>query len=127
MDVQGGSWKTFLYNTILARNRSQRKISIAVASSGIAAELLAGVRTAHSMFKIPIPIQETSTCNVGKQSNAAKLIQDASIIIWDEAPMVYKYVLNVLIELFVISWTVKIPSEVKLPYKVVTSDRFCRW
>lgn len=121
MDVPGGSGKTFLYNTILARNRSQRKISIAVASSGVAAELLAGVRTAHSMFKIPIPIQETSTCNV------AKLIKDASIIIWDEAPMVYKYVLNVLIELFVISWTVKIPSEVKLPYKVVTSDRFCRW
>lgn len=83
-----------MYNTILARIRSQINISVAVASSGIAAELLAGGRTAHSMFKIPIPIQETSTCNVGKQSNAAKLIHDTSIIIWDEIPMVYKYVLE---------------------------------
>lgn len=81
-----------MYNTILARIRSQRKIAIAVASSGIAAELLAGGRTAHSMFKIPIPIQEMSTCNIGKPTNAAKLIHDASIIIWDEAPMVHKYV-----------------------------------
>lgn len=92
VDEPGGSGKTFLYNTILARIRSQRKIAIAVASSGIAAELLAGGRTAHSMFKIPIPIQEMSTCNIGKQTNAAKLIHDASIIIWDEAPMVHKYV-----------------------------------
>lgn len=94
VDGPGGSGKTFLYNTILARIRSQRKIAIAVASSGIAAELLAGGRTAHSMFKIPIPIQEMSTCNIGKQTNAAKLIHDASIIIWDEAPMVHKYVLE---------------------------------
>lgn len=46
------------------------------------------------MFKIPIPIQETSTWNVGKQTNAAKLIHDASIIIWDEGPIVHKYVLE---------------------------------
>lgn len=94
VDGPDGSGKTFLYNTILARIRSQRKIAIAVASSGIAAELLAGGRTAHSMFKIPIPIQEMSTCNIGKQTNAAKLIHGASIIIWDEAPMVHKYVLE---------------------------------
>lgn len=92
VDGPGGSRKTFLYNTILARIRSQRKIALAVASSGIAAELLAGGRTAHSMFRIPIPIQEMSTCNIGKPTNAAKLIHDASIIIWDEAPMVHKYV-----------------------------------
>lgn len=83
-----------MYNTILARIRSQINISVAVASSGIAAELLAGGRTAHSMFKMHIPIQETSTCNVRKQSIAAKLIHDTSIIIWDEIPMVYKYVLE---------------------------------
>lgn len=94
VDGPGGSGKTFLYNTILARFSLSKKKAIAVACSGIAAELLAGRRTAHSMFKVPIPIQETSTCNVGKQTNAANLIHDASIIIWDEAPMVHKYVLE---------------------------------
>ena len=37
---------------------------IAAASSGIAATLLKGGRTAHSFFGIPIPVLNTSTCNV---------------------------------------------------------------
>ena len=61
------------------------KITLAVASSGIAAELLEGGRTAHSHFKIPIPINENSVCNISLQSADAKLIQQTSlIIIWDE-------------------------------------------
>ena len=63
-----------------------------MASSGIAAELLDGGRTAHSRFKIPIPILDTSTCNIPIQSSLAELIRIASIIIWDEAPMMHKYV-----------------------------------
>lgn len=70
-----------------------------MASSGIAAELLAGGRTAHSMFKIHIPIQETSTCNVGKQSIAAKLIHDTSIIIWDEIQYVLECVNRTLFDI----------------------------
>ena len=42
--------ETFLYNTILAKVRSEGKIALAVASSGIAAALLDGGYTAHSMF-----------------------------------------------------------------------------
>ena len=63
-----------------------------MASSGIAAELLDGGRTAHSRFKIPIPILDTSTCNIPIQSSLAELIRIASIIIWDEAPMMHRYV-----------------------------------
>ncbi|VDI22620.1 Hypothetical predicted protein [Mytilus galloprovincialis] len=70
----GGSGKTFLYNTILARIRSKGEIAQAVASSGIAAELLNGGRTAHSRFKIPISISETSTCNISRNSALANLI-----------------------------------------------------
>ena len=94
VDGPGGSGKTFLYNTLLAHVRSKNKVAIAVASSGIAAELLSGGRTAHSTFKIPIPILDTSTCNISKQSLLAKLILSASIIIWDEAPMVHKHVIE---------------------------------
>ena len=55
---------------------SQRvgEIALAVASSGIAAELLEGGRTAHSRFKIPIPINELSVCNISLQSDLARLI-----------------------------------------------------
>lgn len=92
IDGPGGTGKTFLYNSILAKVRSSGKIALAVASSGIAAELLTGGRTAHSRFKIPIPILESSTCNISKQSQLADLIKKASIIIWDEAPMMHRFV-----------------------------------
>ncbi|GES92234.1 uncharacterized protein LOC112184611 [Rhizophagus clarus] len=47
-----------LFNMILAKVRLNHKIALAVASSGIAALLLDGGRTAHSRFKIPIPLTE---------------------------------------------------------------------
>ena len=54
LDGPGGSGKTFLYTTLLATFRGERKHCIAVASSGIAALLLPGGTTAHSKFKIPL-------------------------------------------------------------------------
>ncbi|KAK4562376.1 hypothetical protein RGQ29_005026 [Quercus rubra] len=50
----GGTGKTYLWKTIICRLRSEGKIVIAIASSGIAALLLPGGRTAHSRFQIPI-------------------------------------------------------------------------
>ena len=67
--------------------RGLGKIALAVASSGIAAELLEGGWTAHSRFQIPIPINESSVCNISLQSDLAKLIQKTSLIIWDEIMM----------------------------------------
>ena len=60
------------------------KIALAVESSGIAAELLEGGRTAHLCFKIPIPVNETSVCSISLQSSDANLLQETSLIIWDE-------------------------------------------
>ena len=53
IDGPAGTGKTFLYNTLLAEIRSHGDIALAVASSGIAALLISGGRTAHSRFKIP--------------------------------------------------------------------------
>ena len=50
LDAPGGTGKTFLLNLFLAHIRAQRQIAIAVASSGIAATLLTGGKTAHSTF-----------------------------------------------------------------------------
>ncbi|KAH8957187.1 hypothetical protein BDL97_07G078900, partial [Sphagnum fallax] len=70
---------------------SQRRIALAVASSGIIALLLEGGRTAHSRFKIPIDLHEQSMCMITPRMILALLIQQADLIIWDEAPMVHRH------------------------------------
>ncbi|GKB09391.1 ATP-dependent DNA helicase PIF1-like protein [Tanacetum coccineum] len=87
----GGTGKTFLYNTIIARLRTERKIVLAVASSGIAALLLPGGRTTHSRFIIPLELLENSTCGIKQNTHLAELMQEVQLIIWDEAPMTQKY------------------------------------
>ncbi|XP_026383265.1 uncharacterized protein LOC113278718 [Papaver somniferum] len=68
----------------------QGKNFLAVASSGIASLLLPGVRTAHSIFKIPLRLNEQSCCNIFKKTNEADLLCRADLIIWDEAPMMHR-------------------------------------
>ncbi|XP_059221537.1 uncharacterized protein LOC131996104 [Stomoxys calcitrans] len=90
LDAPGGTGKTFLINLLLTKVRSTGKIALAVASSGIAATLLEGGRTAHSTFKLPLKIatdDNKSVCSISKQSNTGKLIRDCSLIVWDEATM----------------------------------------
>ncbi|KAL0306162.1 UNVERIFIED_CONTAM: hypothetical protein Sradi_6033500 [Sesamum radiatum] len=87
----GGTGKTYLWKTIIAKFRSQNKVVLSVASSGIAALLLPGGRTAHSRFKIPFELVETSHCPINLNTDLAHLIQEASLIIWDEAPMMHRY------------------------------------
>lgn len=66
LDAPGGTGKTFLISLILAEIRSNNGIALAVASSGIAATLLDGGRTAHSVFKLPLNIQNNpnAVCNI---------------------------------------------------------------
>ena len=84
LNVPGGYGKTFLIEALLSTVRGLGKIALAVASSGIAAELLEGGRT---IPLYPIPINESSVCNISLQSDIAKLIQKTSLIIWDEIMM----------------------------------------
>ena len=94
---RGGSGKTFLDQVLLdyvrsgGENRVDRRVALAVASSGIAALLLEGGRTVHSRFKIPINLQDpTVRANVKAQSNLAALLREATLILWDEATMLSK-------------------------------------
>ncbi len=96
VDGPGGTGKTFLYTQVLNYIRSKNKIALAVASSGIAALLLPGGRTAHSRLKIPIKLNSSSTLNLPLQSEHAKLIQMAEIILWDEAPMTHRHAYEAL-------------------------------
>lgn len=84
----GGTGKTYVYRTICHRLRSAHKIVLCVASSGIAALLLPGGRTAHSTFRIPIDtLDADSLCNISKQDKRAELLRAVDLIVWDEAPM----------------------------------------
>ncbi|XP_057419001.1 uncharacterized protein LOC130713231 [Lotus japonicus] len=92
----GGTGKTIVWNTLSAALRSKGLIVLNVASSGIASLLLPGGRTAHSRFSIPLDINELSTCNVRQGSLKGELLQKASLIIWDEAPMLNKHCFEAL-------------------------------
>ncbi|KAL2976555.1 hypothetical protein AAZX31_13G016000 [Glycine max] len=67
-----------------------------VASSGIASLLFPRGRTAHSKFKILVPVFEDSTCNIHQGTQLAELLNQTSLIIWDEAPMAHKFCFEAL-------------------------------
>ncbi|XP_057442788.1 uncharacterized protein LOC130734412 [Lotus japonicus] len=92
----GGTGKTFLWKTLTYKLRSEKKIILNVASSGIASLLLPGGRTVHSLFSIPLSLNEDSCCGIPLGSPKAELLQLASLIIWDEAPMVSRYAFEAL-------------------------------
>jgi hypothetical protein len=92
VDGIGGSGKTALYNVLLSTVRGRGRVAMAVASSGIAALLLEGGRTAHSRFKIPVQgLHKDSVCFISVQSSQADLIRATDIIVWDEACMMHKH------------------------------------
>ncbi|XP_076927824.1 uncharacterized protein LOC143591528 [Bidens hawaiensis] len=68
----GGTGKTFLWKTLSANIRSKCQIVLNVASSGIASLLLTG------------------------GTDDAQLVSETRLIIWDEAPMVYKHAFEAL-------------------------------
>jgi len=88
VDGYGGTGKTYLWNALSFRLRSEGRVVINVASSGIASLLLPGGRTAHSQFAIPLILVEDSCCLIEKEGKKAQLLTMASLIIWDEAPMI---------------------------------------
>ncbi|KAL3818110.1 hypothetical protein ACJIZ3_004015 [Penstemon smallii] len=94
LDGPGGTGKTFLYRALLAYVRCKGGIALAVASSGVAASLLPGGRTAHSRFKLPIDVDDTSIGKISKQTSLAKMIIEAKLIIWDEASMASKHTIE---------------------------------
>jgi hypothetical protein len=92
----GGCGKTYLCKLIASKIRAEGKVVLCVASSGIASLLLPGGRTAHSRFKVPIPIHEDSSCNIKKGDVVHELLKATSLIICDEIPMLHRHILECL-------------------------------
>ena len=98
IDAPGGTGKTYCENAMLMRERAKAKgkVAIAVASSGIASILLLLGRTFHSRFKASLKPEKGQTLNITAQTDLAKLVRRAELIIWDEAPMMHRYQLEAL-------------------------------
>ncbi|XP_074374279.1 uncharacterized protein LOC141714673 [Apium graveolens] len=72
-------------------NDVEGKIVLPVAGSGIAATLLPGGRTAHSRFKIPLKLDQSSIVGIKHSTDITELMQHTSLIIWDGAPIQHRY------------------------------------
>jgi hypothetical protein len=88
VDGPGGSGKTMCYNTIISTCRSRGVNVASSAWTGIAATLLKDGRTIHNLFKLPVPVLDTSVCNVKPSSKHADYLRFVSLLIIDEASMI---------------------------------------
>lgn len=65
--------------------------TIPVAIYAVAASLLPGGLTAHSVLKIPIPCFPDSVCSTSLDSSSSLEIRDSSFIVWDESVLCSRY------------------------------------
>jgi ATP-dependent DNA helicase PIF1 len=97
LDARGGTGKTYVENGILAAVRliDQDSVALAVAVSGIAATLLMKASTFHSRTKAPIVgLDSTTVFNIRRGSKEAKLFEMCKVVVWDEAPMGHRHLLE---------------------------------
>jgi len=87
LGAPSGTGKMFLMNLLLASVRMQKIMVISVVSSGIPATLLDNGKTANSIFKLPLKFNYTETplCNISMQCDAAHVLRECKLIVWDEA------------------------------------------
>ena len=97
VDGPGGSGKSYLFRAITETLEQQQKTYLIVGSSKIASLSFKKGATAHSTFQIPISCHNTSTCNINTSSTLAEMTKNAAAILWDEAPMQSKHVLETVV------------------------------
>ena len=96
IDGPGGTGKTFCYNYLINELCSHDKKVSTCAWTGIAATLLTCGQTVHSLFKLPVPILDNSTCRIKPHSKEGAFIRDQDVFIFDEASMIPKHALQAI-------------------------------
>jgi hypothetical protein len=92
IQAAGGCGKSFWANGVCAALRSNGVMPTVVAASGLAATVLDGGHTAHSVFGIPLTVDADSYCSVdGSRKDA---IIRSPVIFWDECSMVHVHAAN---------------------------------
>ena len=94
IDGPSGVGKTFVCIAILAYVRSKDGVALPCTSSVISATNFKGGQTVDSRFRVPLKICATSTCFLTKLMGKFQLIREASVIIWDEAPMQQRWIME---------------------------------
>jgi hypothetical protein len=87
IQASGGCGKSFWANGVGAALRVAGYTPVVVAASGLAATVLDGGRTAHSVFGIPLEVDENSWCQCDQSARTAIMLSD--IIFWDECSMLH--------------------------------------
>ena len=90
IDARGGCGKTFTLEGILAAARTSQPggaVALAMATTGLAANLLPLGRTFHSRMKVGLDPTEDGCFAISAQSALARLICMAVILILDEATL----------------------------------------
>eukprot|EP00918_Siedleckia_nematoides_P005826 GHVU01012748.1.p1 GENE.GHVU01012748.1~~GHVU01012748.1.p1 ORF type:complete len:1670 (-),score=111.61 GHVU01012748.1:639-5648(-) len=102
LDAPAGTGKTYCFNLLLDMCHARGYKAIVVATSGVAAALLASHdrkvrgRTFHSQFRAPLKAAEARDFNIPKQGELAAELRKVDIILWDEAPMAHNILMNKL-------------------------------
>ena len=97
--ARGGGGKTHLINILLNSVRTLEEggcVALAMATTGIAANLLQGGRTFHSRMKAPLTPDEDSMLTISAQSDLAKLIRMSKLLLIDEATMMDRFLLEAM-------------------------------
>ncbi|GBM90006.1 hypothetical protein AVEN_43452-1 [Araneus ventricosus] len=81
-----------IMNAILVRGLGE--IVVPIAWTGIAAIILEGGRTAHSRFKLPVPVLDNSSCRIRHNTEDGRVLKAAKLIIWDECSMAPHHALS---------------------------------
>ena len=90
IDARGGCGKTFTLEGILAAARTSKPggaVALAMATTGLAANLLPLGRTFHSRMKVGLDPTEDGCFAISTQSALARLICMAKLLIVDEATL----------------------------------------
>ncbi|UYV73535.1 hypothetical protein LAZ67_10004016 [Cordylochernes scorpioides] len=96
IDGPGGSGKTYLYTTLMHSFIGMNQVVLPAATTGIAANLLQGGKTMHSLYGLPIPLNETSVSNIKMTTMAAGTLREAKLFIIDECTMASNHALTTI-------------------------------
>ncbi|UYV62947.1 hypothetical protein LAZ67_2002586, partial [Cordylochernes scorpioides] len=121
IDGPGGSGKTYLYTTLMHSVSGMNQVVLPAATTGIAANLLQGGKTMHSLYRLPIPLNETSISNIKMTTMAAGTLREAKLFIIDECTMASNHALNTIDRLLrkVMTEDKKYPNQIPFGGKVL--------
>ena len=96
VDALGGAGKTFVFNMLMRHLRHNGHQVACAAWTRIAATLLTGGKTVHSLFKLPVPVLETSSCNISPTSQQAAFLRNQILFVIDESSMIPTHALHAI-------------------------------